>query len=259
MKRRHFLGLGTGLLASVGVLGWKRNSLMQWLLLQRKNEGVSLTASSLDKDTICDLTPEQISGPYYFKSPIRTDVTEDRKGVPLNLNIRVVRGNDCQPVNNAQVEIWHCDAAGEYSGYSKNMGRKPFDTLFQILAAGGFNSHIEAKNDLRFLRGAQVSAETGQVSFQTIFPGWYDPRVPHIHVKVFVGGQSYLTSQLYFPDELCQNIYASHKDYKPHGACPYNHGNDLVLGDHPDSNGLLLKPKRDDNGLSATAVLRISA
>ena len=242
-----------------GLLGWQRNNLMQWLLLQNENKGVSLTASALDQNSICELTPEQISGPYYLKSPIRSDVREDRKGVPLDLSIRVVRGKDCQPVKDAQVEIWHCDAAGEYSGYAKDMGRRPFDTLFQILRAGGFNSHIEAENGNRFLHGAQVSAENGQVAFQTVFPGWYDPRVPHIHVKVLVEGQAYLTSQLYFPDELCQSIYTAHEDYKPHGACPYNHGNDLVLGDHPDAQGLLLNPQRSEKGLSAAAVLRISA
>jgi hypothetical protein len=41
---------------------------------------------------------------------VRSDVREDRTGLPLNLAITVVNaGANCAPVTNASVEIWHCD------------------------------------------------------------------------------------------------------------------------------------------------------
>ena len=36
--------------------------------------------------------------------------------------------------------------------------------------------------------------------FNTIYPGWYPGRAVHIHMKVFVGGNSVHTGQLFFPD-----------------------------------------------------------
>lgn len=259
MKRRTFLGLGAGFVSAAALAGWKRNDIFRWHLTRQKNENVSLTAASVEGEPSCVLTSEQMEGPYRLNSPLRRDVREDRVGVPLLLELKIVRGEGCAPVERAQVEIWHCDATGVYSGYEPAMARKPFDTVLAVIKAGGPNAHIEAVNDSRFLRGAQLSDTDGRVIFQTIVPGWYDPRVPHIHVKVRVGDESFLTTQLYFPDEMTQAIYASHPDYKAAGACPYTHGNDPVLGDQPDANGLLLKPVKVETAYKASATLRIKS
>lgn len=70
----------------------------------------------------------------------------------------------CKPIANGAVDIWHCDAGGTYSGVSGNSGR--------------------------FLRGIQKTNAKGVASFDTIYPGWYQGRTVHIHVKVYVGGNA---------------------------------------------------------------------
>ncbi|MFC1401648.1 MULTISPECIES: intradiol ring-cleavage dioxygenase [Streptacidiphilus] len=68
--------------------------------------------------TTCALTEEVTEGPYYIDDEaIRSDVTEDRTGVPLRLRLTVLDTEHCRPLRNAAVEIWHCDATGDYSGF----------------------------------------------------------------------------------------------------------------------------------------------
>ena len=78
----------------------------------------------LDKAPGCVTSPEETQGPYYFDvDSIRRDITEGRPGLPLELMIRVQKAEGCvigsseNPVENAAVEIWHCDAGGVYSGF----------------------------------------------------------------------------------------------------------------------------------------------
>jgi protocatechuate 3,4-dioxygenase beta subunit len=78
---------------------------------------------------------------------------------------------------------------------------------------------------LTFLRGIQITGPTGAVAFQTIFPGFYQGRVNHVHFKVRIGGhptqKTYAaghtahTGQLFFPEDLSTRLmaaepYASH-------------------------------------------------
>jgi protocatechuate 3,4-dioxygenase beta subunit len=66
-------------------------------------------------------------------------------------------------------------------------------------------------NSMVFLRGGQMTDDLGQVSFQTIYPGWYRGRTVHIHFKIRTTPQAAsgytLTSQLYFDDSLSDRIY----------------------------------------------------
>ena len=220
-----------------------------------RNEDVRLSlAPGVDQD-LCLLTPEQTEGPFFFQSPIRSDIREDRSGLPLSLRMQVVRADGCLPVAGAVVEIWHCDAAGRYSGYPETLSRRPFDTLMFL---DGPNSPVEPVNGKSCLRGAQISDDAGMVGCQTILPGWYEPRVPHIHVRVSAGSGRTLASQLYFPDELAKAVYADYSDYAPHGAWPYTHANDGVLGMSPDSGGLLIQPVASEGGLATSCRLGIA-
>jgi hypothetical protein len=72
----------------------------------------------------CVLTPQQTEGPYFVDERLeRVDIRSDpasgtvRAGVPLALSIRIstIRGNRCEPLRGAIVDVWHCDAAGVYS------------------------------------------------------------------------------------------------------------------------------------------------
>jgi protocatechuate 3,4-dioxygenase beta subunit len=167
----------------------------------------------------CVLTPEQTEGPYYIDvGLVRSDITEGRPGVPLELNLMVQRAGTCQPIADAVVEIWHCDALGEYSGFAaetvQSQGEPPTGPAPKPAGSapkpGGAppGGSQEPTNELRFLRGGQATGRDGRVTFSTIYPGWYRGRTVHIHVKVHAGGNEVHTGQLYFDDALSNGIFA---------------------------------------------------
>lgn len=147
---------------------------------------------------VCLLSPETTEGPFYVDPKlVRRDITEGRPGVPLALTLQVVDA-DCRPVAGARVDIWHCDAAGDYSGV-----RQP----------GGASTVGET-----FLRGTQATGRQGVAAFATIWPGWYRGRTPHIHFKVFLDDRTVLTSQLFFPDAVSAALYRAAEPYAARGA-----------------------------------------
>lgn len=55
--------------------------------------------------------------------------------------------------------------------------------------------------NVHFLRGRQVTDANGLVTFNTIFPGWYNGRATHIHVHVYsASGVSLKVTQIAFPE-----------------------------------------------------------
>ncbi len=142
--------------------------------------------------TVCLVQPETTAGPFYVDPGlVRSDITEARKGVPMRLRLQVVSAN-CRPVSGARVDVWHCDAAGAYSGVQGAVGET-------------------------FLRGTQVSGADGVVAFRTIYPGWYPGRTPHVHYMVFLDDQTVLTSQLFFPDSASATVYDNARAYSGRG------------------------------------------
>jgi protocatechuate 3,4-dioxygenase beta subunit len=125
----------------------------------------------------CVLAPEQTEGPYYISNEkLRRNITEGRPGTPLILKLRVVDASTCKPITGAAVDIWHADAGGVYSGFGSGSGNRTF------------------------MRGIQKTDAHGVATFQTVYPGWYQGRTVHIHVKVHLRGNVVHTGQLYFPD-----------------------------------------------------------
>ena len=157
-------------------------------------------ASLLESGSVtCRQWTEQDLGPYYLAGqPVRRDVTENRPGVPLGLGLLLAE-DDGSPVCDAVVGVWHCDAAGRYSGFPPptSSASVPSRTL-----AGPQYVH-----DRSFLRGRQATDTAGMVEFRTIYPGWYPGRTAHIHLMVSSPGRV-LTSQLYFPDPLTDTVHA---------------------------------------------------
>lgn len=144
---------------------------------------------------VCTITPETTEGPFYFDPELeRADITDGRKGLDLDVRLQVV-DEQCRPIKNARVDIWHCDATGHYSGYP-GQGDDRSDTTGQ-----------------KFLRGWQRSGADGIVSFQTIYPGWYRGRTTHIHFKVYLDERSVMTGQMFFPDDLSEHIFATVAPY----------------------------------------------
>lgn len=256
MRRRTVISAG----AAAGLLSlawWKRDDGVRQLLPRDDNRVMGpLPALALD-DRNCVETAPQIEGPFFLRAPVRRDIRERIAGLPLTLTLGIVNMRNCAPLSDVTVEIWHCDPAGRYSGYDELAGLGPFDTL-ATLALTQRNGHVRPDNNQRFLRGAQISDAWGRVSFETVFPGWYEPRVPHIHVKVMRGNAALLTTQLYFPDGLVSDIYARHPAYKPRGASPYTIGNDVVLRHAPGAPGLLIEPVRTLTGLNAAIKIAIA-
>jgi protocatechuate 3,4-dioxygenase beta subunit len=67
----------------------------------------------------CQVTPTETVGPYPSLTDLfRSDIREGKSGTQLALTIKVVNATSgCAPVSGANVEIWHVDAAGNYSQY----------------------------------------------------------------------------------------------------------------------------------------------
>lgn len=158
-------------------------------------------AESTHKNGLCRLSAEQEVGPYYIADELlRSDITEGRAGVPLLLNIALVDARRCLPLANAIVDIWHCDALGIYSGFTKQSafppGPPPSGAFGPPPGAGDLHGPLSPPppspptDRLTFLRGVQRSDAHGNVVFQTIFPGFYPGRTNHIHFKVRVAGSA---------------------------------------------------------------------
>lgn len=144
--------------------------------------------------TTCATSPSETAGPFPIKTPadwVRANVVGDRTGVPLMLNITIQNtNNSCAALAGVFVDIWQCDAAGNYSEYSEQLD-------------GNLTSE-------HFLRGRQTTDANGNVSFISIYPGWYPGRAPHIHIEILdSNGNSLLVSQIAFPEDTSKTVYAT--------------------------------------------------
>jgi protocatechuate 3,4-dioxygenase beta subunit len=179
----------------------------------------------------CVLAPEQTEGPFYVEeSLVRSDVTEDREGVPLTLRLTVQEAASCKPIRAATVEIWHCDAAGVYSGVGGEGGP--------------------------FLRGAQRSDRRGRVEFRTVYPGWYQGRAVHIHVKVHTGGREVHTGQLYFDEGITRAVF-DREPYASRGGAETTNAADGLYSQGGRESTLALR--RDGGGYVGRLALGVRA
>jgi len=82
------------------------------------------------------------------------------------------------------------------------------------------------------LLGLQTPDANGQVTFTTIYPGWYQGRVTHIYIEVFASGSStpLKTTQLPFPDAVNTTVYTTNSLY-PKGQNSLVDGTDMVFSD----------------------------
>jgi protocatechuate 3,4-dioxygenase beta subunit len=170
-RRRSLLKAGGLLAGALGVGAWASD----------ESEGAGPAGVASGAIT-CVLTPELTEGPYYVDGPkVRRDITEGRPGSRLSLRTTVVDASTCKAIRNAAVDVWHCDALGTYSGVQGNTGT--------------------------FMRGIQRTDKNGLALFKTVYPGWYQGRAVHIHVKVHIGGNVVHTGQLFFPDAFTDAVY----------------------------------------------------
>lgn len=178
------------------------------------------TTSTTTATGSCSAIPAETAGPYpgdgtntangsvanaltladIVRSDIRSSIgglSGTAAGVPLTVTLTLVNSAaSCAILPGYAVYLWHCSREGLYSMYS----------------AGVTNQN--------YLRGVQVSDANGQLTFQTIFPGCYSGRWPHIHFEVFrslaaatSGANDIRTSQLALPQAVCQQVYGSVSGY----------------------------------------------
>jgi len=197
-------------------------------------------AESRRRVPACVARPEQTEGPYFVdgklnRSDIRSDMSTGavKDGTPLALTFAVsgVRAGNCAPLAGAHVDIWHCDAAGVYSGVEDP----------------GFNTVGQS-----FLRGYQITDDDGVAKFRTIYPGWYSGRAVHIHFKIRTdpGAARGLefTSQVYFDDALNARVL-SRMPYAAKRGQHDRNADDRIFARGGDQ--LLLSPSAERDGYAA--------
>jgi len=199
------------------------------------------TTSGTTSSGTCIANPQETAGPYpsdgsntvngqasnvliesgVVRSDIRSSFgssTTIAPGVPLQLTLSLVNtNNSCAALAGYAVYLWHCTRDGQYSLYS---------------------SSVQNEN---FLRGVQVSDGSGILTFQTIFPGCYSGRYPHIHFEVYSSlsmatlyTNRILTSQMALPRDMCSAVYSSATGYSASvsNLAAVTTSNDNVFGDN---------------------------
>jgi protocatechuate 3,4-dioxygenase beta subunit len=187
----------------------------------------------------CVLTATETIGPYPNHTAFnRQDIREGRPGLALQVALTIVNTSaNCAPLAGASVEIWQCDATGYYSEYSQP----------------GYDG-----TGATYLRGMQVSDANGQVTFTTIYPGWYQGRVTHIHVKVSYGGTSIKVTQLAFPEATTQLVYSTVAPYNTKGQNSITNATDNVFSDGTSTEMVTLTGDTT-NGYTATLSIGVAA
>ena len=114
--------------------------------------------------------------------------TGTAEGVPDHAHLTVLdSSNGCAPLAGGAVYLWHADKDGHYSMYTAP--------------------------DANYLRGVQEADATGTVTFQSIWPGCYDGRWPHMHFEVYPtladaleASNRIVTSQIALPQDACDVV-----------------------------------------------------
>ncbi len=222
LSRREMLGLMGSSAAAIVFVGCGTGG--------AQSSGQS--SSSSEEASTCVVKPEQTEGPYFVDTQLdRSDIREEREGVPIDLafNVSTIDADAaCTPLVGALVDIWHCDALGQYSG-------------------------VENNDRETFLRGYQLTDDSGTARFTTIYPGWYRGRAVHIHFKIRDSPESEqgyeFTSQLYFDDALTDEVY-SQGPYAERGEPDMRNDDDGIFQGGGDE--LLLALTENGQGYAAT-------
>jgi protocatechuate 3,4-dioxygenase beta subunit len=271
-----------------------------WLSLSRRSFLVTGAAAiarlrAMPATPACTLAPEQEEGPYYVDNQIvRPDITEGKTGLPLKLRVALVDSHRCGPLSGAALDIWHCDALGVDSAFAvgapggsgrgpgPGRGGPPPGPPADL--ADGFRPDgpppfgvgrgpggARPSDAARFLRGVQLADSQGIVEFTTLYPGWYEGRTIHIHVKVHLGGNvaegkyagghvSHI-GQLFLPEEASEEVSRLQPYAQRLNVYRTLQSEDGVFtGQHGAASIVMLArvgPRRKEEGFVATVTLGI--
>lgn len=145
---------------------------------KKDNDNNSLVGGTVAPEEDCETTSD-ILGPYFRAgAPDRYDLTfAGLTGNVIELHGLVLEDDCTTPLENALVEVWHCDTNGDYDNTSAS-----------------------------FLhRGTRTTGADGKYAFKTILPGKYLNgtlyRPSHIHFKITHPDMNELVSQIYFQND----------------------------------------------------------
>jgi protocatechuate 3,4-dioxygenase beta subunit len=238
-RREALILFGTASAAAISTLSMMRSAVDE-VNAVTPSAGITVSGSVTTSDTgtpiptpstvpDCVVVPELTEGPYFVDEMLeRQDIRADssgeivKAGVLLKLMFRVsdVTGGQCAPLAGAQVDVWHCDAEGRYSGV--------------IDRVVGFDT-----SDQDWLRGYQITDEHGLAAFTTIYPGWYPGRAVHIHFKIRTAQDERgyeFTSQVFFPEHVTDAVHAQ----PPYSEQGYRNVLNQEDGIYRSSDGLLM-------------------
>ena len=204
--------------------------------------GLAAPGAAIAAASCARATPELTEGPYWVNTMLRrSDVrrnsaggTGAQRGVPLDLFINVLdTSRGCRPMNGVAVDIWHANAHGLYS-----------DEPAQSASGGTSSANADTRGE-DWLRGYQITGRDrglshrprdGQVSFRTVWPGWYAGRAIHIHVRVrkLSGSGATIagyTTQIFFSDADNSRVLTAAQPYDARSpqTDPTTDENDSVL------------------------------
>lgn len=179
---------------------------------------LTFAAAPAVRAAACALTPPETPGPFpgdgsnaragvvadvlRLDGVVRRDLrasigTPSRAdGVPMTLALRLLDpAGGCRPLAGLPVYVWHCDRLGRYSMYDREL------------------------LDVNYLRGVQLSDAEGSLQFDTVVPGCYGGRYPHLHVQVygrdgFAGATPRLVTQIALPADACRAVYDGVAGYR---------------------------------------------
>lgn len=187
--------------------------------------------------TICPTKPDVTIGPCHTTSLERVDISNGLLGIPMRMALRIV-DDSCSPVSGAIVEVWHTNYKGGYSGDINQMC-----TL------------EEADKQADFFRGYQVTNADGIVYFNSCFPGWYNGRAVHVHVRVLTtaydgadNAPSAAITQLLWDDAFVDTIFTEVSLYSEFGIPNTHLSNDNVVSGVSDKEPFVFETAQMSDG-----------
>ena len=192
-------------------------------------------------------SPAFEEGPFFVEEKLlRSDIRSDpatgavQQGALLTLSVTIQNqsGGACVPLAGAYVDIWQASAGGLYSDEAQ-----------------------ETTVGQKYLRGYQISDDSGNVRFTTVYPGWYSGRTVHIHFRIRTySGSAVLgdfETQSFFDDSLTDSVYAQ-APYNSRGARDTRNATDRVYAGSPSSSLNIWTAGKTDSGYAATLNLAVN-
>lgn len=147
------------------------------------NQATSPTDTVSPTAVSCDVPQDVTQGPYYISNTARLKDNAlnytNLAGIPIKITGHVYIGTSTVPIPNAKIELWQADSGGFYH---PNANGKASDFSADELA----------------LRGYILTDDAGYYEFYSIYPGYYEGRVRHIHAKVTAQNHKDSVTQLIF-------------------------------------------------------------